>query len=129
MATTVEEEIKKAIEERVNRLPDAVRTCEICGGEMQIRNSSLNLDAYADDVTMKCSECRVIRTHGIPFQTEGAFEKALARRRRASFSDDKARYKTWDLASNDGDGTDPTAERLEALGYIGRAQALKDPEY
>ena len=93
--------------ERVNTLPNAVWDCEACGGNstMQLRRSSLNTQFKADDVGLKCGECRFYRTHGIPFEDADEFDREREARD----------GRVLDFTRRDGE---PDKERLAALGYI-----------
>lgn len=97
-------------EERLSELPDSVWDCERCGTDdsMQLRRSSLNKQFMADDVGLKCAECRYYATHGIPFDEPEQFERELADRGK----------RVVDYTEEDGD---PVAERLAALGYTAKA--------
>lgn len=89
----------EATKNRVAQLPDDVRQC--CGETMQIRRSSLRDEPCADDVTLKCTHCYRIQTHGIPITRE-TYEAEMEQRRR----------RTVDMVDYD------PQENLKALGYI-----------
>lgn len=101
------EQARQHVRERVQSLPVTVRNCEGCGeaDAMQIRRSSLRPEPCADDVTLKCGTCRMIRTHGIPV-TRRTYETELEWRE----------GRTLDFVD---DGPEDSVEaNLEALGYI-----------
>lgn len=111
---------QKAIElvrERVEQLPDGVWDCEGCGSEdsMAIRRSGMNHSAYANDVILKCMECWRIRTHGIPYESEEQFHKEKELRGQ----------RILDFAKESG-VSDDVADNLEALGYVGKAESVKN---
>ena len=89
----------ESTKERVANLPESVKQC--CGEEMNIRRSSLRENPCADDVTLKCTNCYRIQTHGIPISRE-TYEKELAER---------------DGRTVDAVDIDPN-KNLQALGYI-----------
>jgi len=72
-------QLRRRVEERLNDLPDEVWNCERCGSEdsMQLRRSSLNKEFMADDIGLKCMECRYYATHGVPFLAPGVFDAEL----------------------------------------------------
>lgn len=78
---------------------------------MQLRRSSLNEQFYADDVGLKCSECRYYATHGIPFSDPEQFEEERSERG----------GRVVDYTEDNGESV---AERLEALGYIAKSETL-----
>lgn len=82
--------------------------CEACGSEgtMTLRRSSLRPSPCADDVTLKCTRCFHVRTHGIPI-TRAQYETELVQRGEQRVHD----------AVMDG-GEDGLQERLAALGYL-----------
>lgn len=104
---------KARVQSRVSSLPDSVFDCERCDTDnaMQIRRSSLNEQFYADDVGLKCSNCRYYATHGIPFETAETFkrERAARNNRVVDFTEEE---------------NEQVKERLEALGYLGKAGDL-----
>lgn len=82
--------------------------CEVCGsdGTMALRRSSLRPNPCADDVTLKCTRCFHIRTHGIPI-ARATYEAELAQRGGERIYD----------AVTSGD-EEKLHERLSALGYL-----------
>lgn len=109
---------RQATRDRADALPSAVWGCEICDGQMQIRSSHLNTDVYADDIKFKCDTCRHVRVHGVPFTDREAFE-AEAERRPGTIVD-------FGLNKNENTEYNPAAaDRLEALGYVARADSLR----
>lgn len=99
----------ETVRERVAELPDGVQDCEGCGGEetMQIRRSSLRPEPCADDVSLKCSECRHVRTHGIPVTRE-TYEREMGLRNGS---------RTLDFVDDGPYGPD-VETNLKALGYV-----------
>lgn len=104
---------RKRVEERAESLPKEVWNCERCEtqGGMQIRRSSLNERFYADDLGLKCSNCRYYATHGIPFNDPEAFEAELEARE----------TRVLDFAEEDGK---PNTERLADLGYLAKSKRV-----
>lgn len=105
---------KARVKERLSDLPNRVWDCEACDthGSMQLRRSSLNTGFYADDVLLKCQNCRRVRTHGIPFANPETFSEEL-----------KARDgRVIDFAR---DSYNPS-ETLEALGYTAKAKEVSN---
>lgn len=65
----------------------------------------------ADDIGLKCSECRYYATHGIPFEDPKQFDTEWVERN----------GRVIDFTEEDGD---PVADRLKALGYTAKAKDL-----
>jgi len=100
---------RERVRERVQSLPSSVWDCERCGTaeSMQVRRSSLNEQFLADDVGLKCSNCRYYATHGIPFEDASVFHEEHGARggRVVDFTRDES--------------GEPDKQRLRALGYLG----------
>lgn len=111
---------REATRSRAQRLPSGVWDCEVCGGtdSMAVRSSHLNGDVYADDITFKCLDCYHVRTHGVPFEkiTEYHEEREC---RPGTIVDFGMNASERDTASPE------VADRLEALGYLARAESLR----
>lgn len=103
------ERCRELTRERADQLPTGVWDCEGCGGEgtMEIRSSHLNRDVYADDIKFKCMNCYMVRRHGVPFEHLDEYEAEKERRPGT----------VVDFATD----PEPATERLEALGYLARA--------
>lgn len=101
--------------DRADALPSAVWECDICGGRMKLRSSHLNRDVMADDLKFKCMDCWHVRRHGVPFTDPKAFH-AEAERRPGTIVD---------FGLNSGRETPDAAERLEALGYLAKAEEIR----
>jgi hypothetical protein len=89
----------EATKDRVENLPETVRQC--CGETMKIRRSSLRDEPCADDVTLKCTNCYRIQTHGIPINRD-TYESEM----------DNRGSRTVDAVDRN------PKDNLKALGYI-----------
>lgn len=109
-------DIYSRVLERVEQLPDAVWDCERCQtrGSMQIRRSSLNPQFKADDIALKCSECRYFCKHGVPFEDPEGFRKEFAEMRN--------NVRTVDFAETEHGPEDSVEDNLRHLGYLGAAE-------